>query len=469
MSNPYTTQVIANYNTSPPADDASAVASNQLFWSKHKDKLADPIKVLTEAINTEALAAFGKLPWFAVNAQTALYTVLAADERKLITGSGTFTITLIAAVTAGAGFTVAIKNIGTGVITIDGNGTETIDLALTVVLGKRHDGVVLFCDGANWLIVSDNRTSYEAAINEAKGADIASAATTDIGAATGNYVEVTGTTTITALGTVQAGTRRVVRFTGALILTHNATSLILPGSANITTAADDRAEFISLGAGNWLCTNFQLAASIGGNGALINIQTFTITGTWTPTAGTVDVVVEVRGGGGGGGDGTSSPGGGGGGGGGQGGRSVERILAASLGATEAVTIGAAGAAGAPNGGTGGTSSFGGPVLVQATGGTGGIAGVSSGEGGRGGNAGVGTLGNLNLTGQAGMPGGGGDGAVVDGNGGTGGGEGGGNGGAIGGIGGFAGANGGGGGGGIADVPGQGAAGGAGYVIVWEYS
>lgn len=94
-------------------------------------------------------------------------------------------------------------------------------------------------------------------INEAKGADIASATTTDIGAATGNYVVITGTTTITALGTVQAGTRRIVKFAGILTLTYNATSLILPTSANITTAADDTATFVSLGSGNWVCTSYQ--------------------------------------------------------------------------------------------------------------------------------------------------------------------------------------------------------------------
>ena len=98
-----------------------------------------------------------------------------------------------------------------------------------------------------------------AAINEAKGADIASATTTDIGAATGNYLDVTGTTTITGLGTVQAGTRRTVTFTGILTLTHNATSLILPTAANITTAAGDVATFVSLGSGNWKCVVFQRA------------------------------------------------------------------------------------------------------------------------------------------------------------------------------------------------------------------
>lgn len=100
-----------------------------------------------------------------------------------------------------------------------------------------------------------NLTVY-GTINQAKGADIASATTTDIGAATGNFVDVTGVTTITGLGTVQAGTIRYVRFTGVLTLTYNATSLILPGAADILTSAGDRATFVSLGSGNWLCLEY---------------------------------------------------------------------------------------------------------------------------------------------------------------------------------------------------------------------
>jgi len=92
-----------------------------------------------------------------------------------------------------------------------------------------------------------------------KGADIASATTTDIGAATGDFVDVTGTTTITGLGTIGSGIVRTVRFTGALTLTHNATSLILPGAANITTANGDTAVFRSLGSGNWVCINYTKA------------------------------------------------------------------------------------------------------------------------------------------------------------------------------------------------------------------
>lgn len=80
-----------------------------------------------------------------------------------------------------------------------------------------------------------------------QGSAIPSAATTPIGAAgTALYATITGTTAITSFGSVGAGTFRVVEFTGALTLTHNATSLRLPGSANIATAAGDVGFFVSL-------------------------------------------------------------------------------------------------------------------------------------------------------------------------------------------------------------------------------
>ena len=53
-----------------------------------------------------------------------------------------------------------------------------------------------------------------------QGSDIASAATTDIGAASGQYVKITGTTTITSLGTVNAGVMRWLEFGGVLTLTN---------------------------------------------------------------------------------------------------------------------------------------------------------------------------------------------------------------------------------------------------------
>ena len=98
---------------------------------------------------------------------------------------------------------------------------------------------------------------------------IASASTTDLSTVSTIEGTITGTTTITALGTAAAGTIRSVYFAGILTLTHNATSLILPTGANITTAALDRATFVSLGSGNWRCvyylpvTSMQKALTLG--------------------------------------------------------------------------------------------------------------------------------------------------------------------------------------------------------------
>lgn len=96
-------------------------------------------------------------------------------------------------------------------------------------------------------------------INDATPQTIASATTTDIGAATSNVVYISGTTTITGLGVIAAGARRTVRFLASLVLTHSAT-LILPTISNITTAGNDAAEFLSLGGGTWICLQYNLAS-----------------------------------------------------------------------------------------------------------------------------------------------------------------------------------------------------------------
>jgi hypothetical protein len=66
---------------------------------------------------------------------------------------------------------------------------------------------------------------------------IATAATVNLDNATGDYVELTGTTSVTAI-TLGNGQEKTCRCAGAFTLTNGA-SLILPGGANITTAAGD--------------------------------------------------------------------------------------------------------------------------------------------------------------------------------------------------------------------------------------
>jgi hypothetical protein len=72
-----------------------------------------------------------------------------------------------------------------------------------------------------------------------KGSNVASAGTISLGE--GGYFHITGTTGITDIdfATAKDGRTAILIFDGALTITHNATTLPLPGGANITTAAGD--------------------------------------------------------------------------------------------------------------------------------------------------------------------------------------------------------------------------------------
>jgi len=88
-----------------------------------------------------------------IDNKTAAYTVVAGDLGKIINCTANiFTISLTAAATLGAGFNVTIwntSNTASHVITIDPNGTETIDGSATLVL-RRGEGLQIVCAGTNW-------------------------------------------------------------------------------------------------------------------------------------------------------------------------------------------------------------------------------------------------------------------------------------------------------------------------------
>lgn len=95
-----------------------------------------------------------------------------------------------------------------------------------------------------------------------RGTDIASAGTLSLPAGGGSVFNITGTTTINGIGSALGGRSVKLKFAGALTLTHNGTSFILPGAANITTVAGDLAEFINEAAqdasgSNWRLFNYE--------------------------------------------------------------------------------------------------------------------------------------------------------------------------------------------------------------------
>ena len=231
------------------------------------------------------------------------------------------------------------------------------------------------------------------------------------GGLTGNSFTFTGAST----GLTFAGAGTTETLGGTLIVGNGGT-----GVATMTTA------YAPVCAGTTATGNLQVASTglstsgyvltSNGNAALpsfqaspgstafdsIVVQTFTSSGTYTPTSGMKYCTIEVVGGGGGGGGGTttgaSSLSGGIGGGGG--GYARKTVTAATIGASQTVTVGAGGTAGAVGGGqggTGGTSSVG--SIVSATGGVGGMgsgAGSTWASGGAAG--GVGSSGDINAYG-----------------------------------------------------------------------
>lgn len=164
-----------------------------------------------------------------------------------------------------------------GALTLTHNATSLILPGGASITTAAGDTGVFLSDGSgNWTCVAYSRASGKAITTSVTSSDIsasvlsalafgpftnlASATTCDIGGVATIGVNITGTTTITSFGT-GANRLRIIKFAAILTLTHNATTLILPGGANIATAAGDTAIALSDGSGNWTVVSYQRAAS----------------------------------------------------------------------------------------------------------------------------------------------------------------------------------------------------------------
>lgn len=112
---------------------------------------------------------------------------------------------------------------------------------------------------ADWVVSLSGAAGLTGVVNELLASNIASAATVNLTNATGNLVHITGATTISAF-TLTPGAERSVVFDGALTLTNSA-GLLLPGGANIVTAAGDRA-LIRGDSNGAIVTHYQRASGL---------------------------------------------------------------------------------------------------------------------------------------------------------------------------------------------------------------
>ncbi len=214
---------------------------------------------------------------------------------------------------------------------------------------------------------------------------IASASTTDLGTLTTNSALITGTTTITSLGSSASTSKPYwfVEFNGALTLTYNATSLITPTAANITTAANGFALMYYRGSGNWTVLFYQ-PPSTATTPPVLHSQTFTSSGTFTFPAGTTSTTpfrfTSIGAGAGGGSNSGSSGGGGGGGGGGAAAAFLVSGFTAGQNATITIGAGGPGSFNAANAGSNGTATtivYAATTMISTGGGIGGTSGVCS--------------------------------------------------------------------------------------------
>ncbi len=143
--------------------------------------------------------------------------------------------------------------------------------ALTTVTVANDSGVLdSGLSAVSYSLISAVNPSIDADMVNRKGSAVTSAATTNIWAIVGDFVHVTGSTgPITSLGTAPyAGAKRVVIFDSTPTITHNATSLILPGGVSIVAAAGDRMTVRADTTANMIVTSYFVSAY----GAYLNIN-----------------------------------------------------------------------------------------------------------------------------------------------------------------------------------------------------
>lgn len=164
--------------------------------------------------------------WGGTAGGTANALTLTPDPALTSYAAGNFYYFLSSAANTSGTVTIDVSALGTKNVKKIG-ATGKTDLAV----GDIQSGVIvgIVYDGTDFVIVNSRPYS--------ESSSIATASTVNLNNATGDYVVLTGTTTVTAI-TLAQGVERTCRASGTFTLTNGA-SLILPTGSNITTAAGD--------------------------------------------------------------------------------------------------------------------------------------------------------------------------------------------------------------------------------------
>jgi hypothetical protein len=159
--------------------------------------------------------------------KSADYAITNGDgfgEIYVTTGGTTRTITLpVAASNTNRIITIKKADTGTGYVTIDGNGSETIDGTLTKTLAQQYEFITMVCDGTNWLITAFGLGTYLISSRLfSAGLSLTTATITNI-LATPMTIDIPGEWELRGAVGFEAGTSSVVNFESAAISQTSAT------------------------------------------------------------------------------------------------------------------------------------------------------------------------------------------------------------------------------------------------------
>lgn len=275
--------------------DAIATAADRVQTGLDRtaaDASADAAAASASAASGSADDAAASAAAAAGSATTAAgFTATSITELAITLASKTLTIQTGKSFQPGEFVSLAsaanVANFMSGQVTAynSGTGSMTVDVTGTGGSGTYADWNVSLSGQTATPVTSGTLTGV---LNLAPSVTVASASTTDIGGVASNNVTITGTTTITALGTAPEGARRHLTFSGSLVLIHNATSLIMPGGASVTTVAGDTCTAQSLGSGNWRILAYPRAT--GG----VSLKRAVKTTNYTALAGDISTMLELN-------------------------------------------------------------------------------------------------------------------------------------------------------------------------------
>jgi hypothetical protein len=204
MGSKYSSQSASGYNSSPPSDDGTASESNKVKWSTFKTKLSDPVKTLSEAVNTALVTALDQ----SARSVSASDSAAATDHDRVIqVTTASVIISLADAATMGAGYRVRVSNQSSGTISVAlANSGNTIDgITNTTNTIQPKETRLYIVNSATTGYINAGGTSRAGPPKNIQGltyANNGSDATNDIDIAAGSCADATGVYQMTLASTL---------------------------------------------------------------------------------------------------------------------------------------------------------------------------------------------------------------------------------------------------------------------------